>query len=685
MLSSSLTNHDPRAHSRAKHRSAPLHWRLTTSPSTTATTKSSSSSSVTGAGCHPQHSTKDTLGNNNDNEQTSPITKTANEASVGSGTATSAGAAPSATQGYLNEPFNHLALDSFCQEVSPAVQSSFASCLISPVPNVSFSPIVKDESLIPLLRTLYELHETEIAYVDALKVLSSTYLGDIYAGMPTNEAVPITVLKQLLEQMLTAHSAIAKGLWDILSSNTLSVAQMTVLAARLVASNSETSFYYEEYCNNYGFAMSILTDNQTSFPGTSVTNDEVLTALRNYLELVQPVARKGDLSLESLALRPLMRIPKYRLLLELMERRLNNENARPAVHYYVEKVKATLRRINDSGNERSGTMGLNLDLGSFFGRDRLVGNSKRTLDFFGIPQLVGALTVVWIEGQTNVKYRDMACFIFKSHLLCCELHLFSMLRRRKKLKVRFLIPFSRCKLYSNTKDNGNGLYTTYPYTLKIVLESKLLHYEVMLVCLTQRDHQVWAQHLSTFINEVNGPYKLDFSIQDSVPTTLIPNGIIPSDLCLEDDDTYQKHKFLCYFGLPVSVAVVLGFYNIDKVPDPIFAGYYNLANDLDLHKEGRSIFIRLAPRETLERALWNHWSKELPRYFARSIENNRVHKNECEYAAASSPEPSSVYSDSLLASAEVLSTGMKISETSIELELLAKANVGPSLIKLHTL
>lgn len=568
---------------------------------------------------------------------------------------------------------------------SPGAQSSFASCLISPAPNLSFSPLVRDETTLPLLRALYELHESEIAYVDSLKVLSNTYLDDVYPARLSNDAVPIILLKQLLERMLAAHSTIANGLWDILRSKTLSVSQMTVLASRLVVKKGTTSFYYEEYCNNYSMAMRILTNNELPPNKNSLTNDEILIALRNYLELTQPVALKGDLSLTSLALRPLMRIPKYRLLLELMERRLNNEAASKAVRYYLESVKAALKQINDSG--RLQKQRVVTEIGPLFGRARFIGDTKLTLDYFGVPQFVGALTVVWVEDSNRVKNADMACILFKSHLMCCDLHLFAMFGRRKHLKVRFLIPLSRCKLCLRSEEIENGLNTIFPYTIKLEIEVGYLHYEVMLVCLTKREHLLWGQHLATFVNEVNGPYELDFSKQDSPQITILPDKIVPSDLFLNDTKTYQENKLNCYFKLPIAVSVVLGFCNVGEHVDPVFAGYINLANTAGFQLEKATVVIRRTTREGLEKMLFHHWSKELPRYFIPSCNQIQLNNNNgCEKSSASAMviETPSLYSESILPTPEIpLDHGRIPRSSSLELELLANAKVDVQLARLH--
>lgn len=474
----------------------------------------------------------------------------------------------------------------------------------SPRPNVTYSDPY-DGGNSQTSKVLDELTTSETTYLISLQMLKRFYIDPLITAKRDVCGAPILFFQVILEKLIEAHSQTAELFLQLKASKS-SHFLAYVEAINLVAINLH---YYEEYCNIYDDVLLIFRANNTT--DKFFLNRVWSQSLQLYLEATQPATLRMDLSFISLIQRPISRISKYRLIIESLIKTLTPNYTAFRVQTLLESIKVKLNEINDDCKhfkKIEKTSKVN-EILNFAAIDKFDFNIS--LEFFGKPLLIGVLTAVWLEDRIhkpNFKGQVMAAFLYKSHLLLSDVN-------KTKGDVSFVIALSRCQITIDSKDSVGGLYSDYPYTIKLTFEIGFRQYEILLILLTKREFLIWRDNLVTMIDIVNGVYPLDFSNSCIPVVGLIQERMKPSNICLKDYATYKKYKDMCYFYQSVSIGIAIDFSSIDFEDLFPLTGYFNCLDSEALSKSKFILQLRKLDRLAAERVLHDLISSELPVLF----------------------------------------------------------------------
>lgn len=474
----------------------------------------------------------------------------------------------------------------------------------SPRPNVTYSDPYNGGNS-QTLKVLDELTTSETTYLISLQMLKRFYIDPLITAKKDVCGAPIILFQVLLEKLIEAHSQTTELFLQLkLSKSNHFLAY--VEAINLVAINLH---YYEEYCNVYDDVLLIFRTKNTA--NELFLNRVWSQSLQLYLEATQPATLRMDLSFISLIQRPISRISKYRLIIESLIKTLTPNYTAFRVQTLLESIKVKLNEINDHCKhfkKIEKTSNINEFL-NFAAIDKF--DFDISLEFFGKPLLIGVLTAVWIEDKihkSRFKLQIMAAFLYKSHLLLSD-------QTKTKGDISFIIALSRCRIAFDSKDSVGGLYSDYPYTIKLTFEIGFCQYEILLILLTKREFLIWRDSLLTMIDIVNGVYPLDFSNSCIPVVGLIQERMKPCNICLKNYATYKKYKDVCYFYRSFSIGIAIDFSSIDFEDLFPLTGYFNSLSSEALSKPKVILHLKKLDRLTAERILHGLISSELPILF----------------------------------------------------------------------
>lgn len=510
------------------------------------------------------------------------------------------------------------------QALSPQ-ESTYAlttSDYISPIPALTFSPQDKSNATqkYKLQKALEELIESEEHYVVSLTLLLNYYLEPLVSDNIYRCGLPLIIITNLVSMLIESHTTMLQQLRLLCQypRSESSIVHVATEVAKKIFDIGINVRIYEEYCNVYESVLKIIKDSKhMNSKYKKESNQTWVKGWKNYLEATQPISKRMDLSFISLVQKPISRVAKYGLIIESLSKYSGTNSS---INMYCNLVKSKLNDLND--NSRGFIMNDNSikinDLLNFEGTSLGI---QLTLEFFGKCLMIGSLTIVWIENE-NEKSGTMGVFLYKSHLIMSDIST----RKNMKNEIKFIIPLSVCNLFRDPKESDGGLYSKYPYTMKIVFEHQYCQYEILIISINKKEQEIWGDYLDTLINHVNGPFKLGYTSTDGAKLMILyPESIIPYDVSLLKVSTYRKFKDYCYFKTPISLYVMIEF--------PI--SQETKQNKYVLTEEGNQsmfypqtyshtilIVITKIERATAEINLSSIWSKELPLIFP-SIQANK--------------------------------------------------------------
>mmetsp|Transcript_5322 Transcript_5322/g.6076 ORF Transcript_5322/g.6076 Transcript_5322/m.6076 type:complete len:792 (-) Transcript_5322:523-2898(-) len=506
------------------------------------------------------------------------------------------------------------------QVLSPQ-ESTYAlttSDYISPIPALTFSPQDKSNATqkYKLQKALEELIESEEHYVVSLTLLLNYYLEPLVSDNIYKCGLPLIIITNLVSVLIESHTNMLQQLrllcqYPRSHGSESSIVHVATEVAKSIFDIGINVPIYEEYCNVYESVLKIMKDSKhMNSKYKKESNQTWVKGWKNYLEATQPISKRMDLSFISLVQKPISRVAKYGLIIESLSKYSGTNNS---ISMYCNLVKSKLNDLNDNSrgfimNDKS--IKIN-DLLNFEGTSLGI---QLTLEFFGKCLMIGSLTIVWIEND-NEKSGTMGVFLYKSHLIMSDIST----RKNVKNEIKFIIPLSVCNLFSDPKECDGGLYSKYPYTMKILFEHQYCQYEILIISINKKEQDIWGDYLDTLINHVNGPFKLGYTSTDGAKLMILyPKSIIPYDVSLLKVSTYRKFKDYCYFKTPISLNVMIEF--------PI--SQETKQNKYVLTEEGNQsmfypqtyshtilIVITKIERATAEINLSSIWSKELPLIF----------------------------------------------------------------------
>lgn len=507
---------------------------------------------------------------------------------------------------YLNSPFY--------DEKKYASQSnslSILSDISSPRPIISFSPISRISfcDADNLKNILEELIESEEVYISCMCLLKNFYLDPFILNHRSGVATPIYLIHMYLEQLIVNHKSFLCSIKNHLRKWHNFVDVLVQISTEMLRTGFEINVY-EEYCNIYEDVLMLVNDEIHTKDQSLLFNKSWTKSLEFYLECTQPASKKLDLSFISLIQKPIARIGKYKLILEFIFRHLKSKS-RALFEINLNLVKERLILLNEKINHFKSHDKTN-KLNDVLNFKKIKYKYKISLQFFGKCLLIGSSTAVWIE-ETKFKYKNLGCFLYKSHLILAELFL-----SKKKGEILFIICLTKCKLFSSE----NGLYTTYPYSTKILFESGSFHYELMLLFILKKEFDIWKNFLTTLIDFVNGPSVLNFSHSDFQPLLVYPQSMTPFKIspkiftkALVENQYYDKKKFLY---------VVISLFPIKKntvIKNDLLLTFlkkivYKKKNfpNQNQNQPMKIIIIKKIDRIKIEKKLSALWSMELPKF-----------------------------------------------------------------------
>lgn len=477
-------------------------------------------------------------------------------------------------------------------ELLPAnLQLNPSTCDIkSPVPQVSFSPTNKEHTFLTLKRrmTIEELLESESNYVLSMRLVMNFYIEPLIASKCRSEV--FVIIGYYLEILIKNHTRLLQFMNSTLADISIGTNSLIIAAAfaNSVCNLGTDLATYRDFISTYEDLVTL-----TRKSGPSLQS-QIIAGAESFLAATQPPTKHMDLSFTSLLQRPVSRMPKYRLMVEsLLKYTFHLDQNYKEIEYSLHSIRAKLTRLNDSLNKSINPSQL-LILGAHFSD-----SISPPIEFFGRSYLLGTLSCVWIQSGGNVMEHQFMALCCKSHLLLC---MKLPLQGKAFFDYKFIIPFRCCaRIVDKNKESADfgGLFTDFLQRINIRFEYKFARYEILMLCTSAKECQIWTESLQTLIS-LNGPNPFDYTQSDLSDTEdhltiRFPANYSPYDVYIKN--TSASCMKLCYFLQVVHVRVSL----FDESKDIVDAEEHN------------TVAISYVERIRLEHLLKDIWSPELPR------------------------------------------------------------------------
>ncbi|KAK9477564.1 hypothetical protein V1514DRAFT_368629 [Lipomyces japonicus] len=430
------------------------------------------------------------------------------------------------------------------------------------------SPLVtfENKSLLRSARRrlcIEEFIRTEESHLSGLRILVNMYFSmlescgrqeiDLSAGIKSTALYLLELHHEILSELYRAYptlyapsAAFTRGTvnfpnagWEkqMVSPKSSSVAAMI---GKILQQKVSHIVIYQQYCVNYHNVIQILKNYQNSL---SEQQRNWVIGCQNLMHAVEISGDRPDLSLGSLALNPITRFLRYRLLLqELINLTPAEDNpiANQELLISLSVISNALDKVNDE-HESHRLLSSSSELWT-----RLHLDSKVQFDpcYLGRASLCGALHVTWREKDGSIKSNYMGCFLFKSYIAFANVH------KADKYSVKFLLSLTCAGLV--LADDEVGLQTASATSFKLAFEFDFAIYELLLTAVSEAEKNLWEEEIRAHIcfnNDLNG-YKWDFSFsekckQDGGNSTYIPIAVQPLFVSQNKNSSsalsYSKH------------------------------------------------------------------------------------------------------------------------------------------------
>lgn len=451
----------------------------------------------------------------------------------------------------------------------------FSADIQSPFPLFSYSPRDKSINKVRLQSVLEELFQTERTYIVSLQLFHNNYVLLLLQLSGREVPIPIIWINTYLEELSSHHSKFLKlGEEVVMTSNSMN--ELVQKVSHLLGNFAINVNLYTEYCNLSSDVLRLVDNGTNNF----TLNTIWIKGWETYLEATQPADSRMDLSFMSLIQKPISRIGKYRLILESLMKYSDDQS----IEIHLKKMKRDLERVNNFAQIENK---LNTFLKNGFNTSS-----------YGKALLIGSINVVWIEE--SCKSCSCGAFLFKSHIVFLDL-------KTKRYETVFVLPLSKVQIQEIDQFEG-GLFSNYPFLIKLLFEDIDSHYEVLLVFLTNDEYRVWQDYLTTLINFVNGPCKMKFEVDEIKYLFKCPERLNRYDICLRQ----SKHKDTCYFRELKPITIQANFF--------VFScNQSNLFLSTNSHRDEEIIVLKKSERSYAELILKDIWSKEIPVIFEEKV------------------------------------------------------------------
>lgn len=490
---------------------------------------------------------------------------------------------------------------------TPKVNSSFKLVtpdpgVCSPFPSISFSPLSSIESRQQqtLSKVVQELADSEKIYLTSIKLFNRNYI--VLSSFEGIEApIPFKFLTTYFKALEDHHTQLLKSMTKIMNKN-LPIQNLAIEISQLVGKHAIKVYVYKGFCDNYQMVVDLI----SNFSKITHTGQYWLKGWGKFLEATQPHDQYLDLSFFSLLQKPLGRAGKYKLILNsLAKHSLSNCDI---IQENLKEISHRLDQINDTSAEyASGTLPTkklndmitfkNVDFVSFF---------ELSIDYFGPLLLCGSMALVMIDNL-KVKLCHCGAFLFKTHLILVELKsvrsadIYSL--NHDKLEPLFIIPLSKSSFTSDMRDFDGGLFTTYPFTLKLRFEVQKCVLETFLLFLTPKEFKVWKdnfQILQQFVkSEAN-----QIDVDKELLVLRYPKSMSFVDMHASQ---HRRVNGNCYFkdykDISVEVKVSCKVCSTRKLDHP----------PTDSTRE-TTVIIKESLFMAIQRTFKDFWSREIPKY-----------------------------------------------------------------------
>lgn len=480
------------------------------------------------------------------------------------------------------------------------------------------SPVTKRS--IGRKNVIEEIIETEESYISSLKMLSGIYLETLINK--GNNGIPVKATHGYIEMLISTHSEFLSNLRflfkvPLYSSyqadddaspdfHTPSSPVTAALVAELISLRAIPVFIYQEYNSTYDLVLKLM-ESKKDDPDIGLA---LTKSYQHFLESTQKENEKLDLSFMSLIHKPIQRIPKYKLFLELLSKLTPFEEdvvCHQKIQDCIVRVDYSIMEVNRYGLQEKIKASI-LFSGLMFGTTAL----RFPVEYLGPPLLSGALLITWVESSENyLTSLQLGVFLFKSHVI------FAQVSKSTRFDVKFLIPLSVCKVV-DSDDVGGGMTCYHENSFKLVFEQSFKLYEVLLTAIDCNELEIWKERLEIFTKIVNGPYKFDYSSsrhheeQGTFSSTIIPITMQSMDTKLDKipnttiRSRHLHHFYLfydtCYFRKIIQINIVISEETHGSINSVRFRP----------HKERKNVVILKAiERSTVENLLEELWSDEL--------------------------------------------------------------------------
>ncbi|CAH2355385.1 hypothetical protein CLIB1423_25S01090 [[Candida] railenensis] len=507
----------------------------------------------------------------------------------------------------INELLNIYMTDSPSPTGPPidAIQSPLTpSDFVSPVPKIAFSPKASFENscLIQRERILEELIESETNYVNSLQLLLNFYITPLSNAKSCS--IMFTLVKSSIGVLQVNHNKLLRFLHSV--ADDVSIKKNSSIAAAAFASGiceyGIDTYVYEEYISEYADITRLINSKhaENSTASYLALQTQIISGSETYLQHTQPSTMHMDLSFFSLMQRPVSRISKYRLIVELL---LNNTFEIDQNYYCVQNclnvIKAKLNTVNKSLMKIK-----ELNVSNHI--HTLVEGLDRPIEYFGKLNLSGSLLCIWVEGG-EVKSSWASILCFKSYILISSV---TLNENQTTCTNTFIIPLNSCSVskdYINSANFG-GLVSDYPLSLKLQFENSYCKYELLLASIIELEYLIWKEHLESYIF-LNGENKFDYSYSRNNQHDVFkcPSNLNPYDIHLSKYDC--ENLRLCYF--------------LEVIPVEI-----TKSNGKGLRQsECVSIELKFRDRLRVEELLQAIWTVSLPLLGTKAISQNESRKH----------------------------------------------------------
>lgn len=365
---------------------------------------------------------------------------------------------------------------------SPLLEQGSVSTigLISPVPNLSFSPIDKENSIKAkqILQIFQELKDSENDFITSMKLVARYFVEPSLMRCLnlSTTCTPLVKLKSYLTDLIVGHEKLLATMRENRLSTTLTAIEQIL-----------TDLCYPEYSGTASLVVFLVKVKMIPFELT------FLSQIVKFLEKCQPSPRKQDLSVFLLLQKPIARISKYPLFLTSMiliqPSSITLLHSLQSIHVKLTDIDM---RIGNENVKVESIMQLDLTM-DYYAKVQKMAQSFGPLMYRGDFMAVTMESMGWKKFRTHLELVHVLCHQF--HLVVAE----KKERTAPKPNIRYIIPFSHCELIENVRGCVRGLTCSGNFATKIRFQKDCLWYEILLVSLEEEDHANFLQSVRNIV------------------------------------------------------------------------------------------------------------------------------------------------------------------------------------------